>query len=156
MKRFIVTLALGTAVYGAFKLYKAIAPCYAAAKEWDKEFSQAPFSCSGIITFKFRSYSLHVGAESIVFFNDSIIPEGDPEWVTDGLDELSIEASNPKHVGEQAKFAAKYSMSKFKLDDKVNKEIKLLGIAYFEKSSNFTPHQLELIKNALIYRLSKF
>ena len=39
MKRLIVTLALGAAAYGVTKLYKAIAPCNAAAKEWDKEFS---------------------------------------------------------------------------------------------------------------------
>ena len=156
MKRLFVTLALGSAAYGAFKLYKVIAPCYIAAKEWDKEFSQTAFACSGIVTFKFHSYTLHAGNESIVLLNNYTIPEGDPEWVKNGLDEISIEACNPTHIGEQAKFAAKYSMSKFKLDDKVNKEIKLLGIAYFEFYNNFTQHQLELIKNALIYRLSKF
>ena len=154
MKRLIVTLALGAAAYGVTKLYKAIAPCNAAAKEWDKEFSQVPFACPGMITFKFRRYSLHIEDESFELIESILIPDEDPDWVRDGLDEISIEAHNPTHVSEQAKFAAKFSMSRYKLSDKADKEIRILGIAYFEQYNRFTYKQRELIKKALISRLN--
>lgn len=154
MKRFALALVLGTIAYGAFKLHKAIAPCRAAAKEWDEEYSDYSDGCSGIVTFKLRNYSLIINDREFVILESSDIPEYDPEWVTDGLAEVDIEAKTPNHIGEQAKFAAKYSMSKLKLDNKTAKEIKILGIAYFEKSRNFTDEQLELIKKALIYRLA--
>ena len=154
MKRLLVTLALGTAAYGVFKLCKAIAPCYAAAKEWDNEYSQDSIGCSGIITFKLRNYTLNIEDQSFTILENTEVPEYDPEWVTDGLAEVDIQAEYPSHIGEQAKFAAKYSMSKFKLSNQKAKEVKILGIAYFENSRNFTERQLELIKNALICRLA--
>lgn len=156
MKRFALALVLGTVAYGVFKLHKAIAPCRAAANEWDKEYSDYSDGCSGIVSFKLRNYSLIIEDQNFVILERTDIPEYDPEWVSDGLAEIDIEAKamNPTHIGEQAKFAAKYSMSKLKLDSKTDKEIKILGIAYFEKSRNFTTKELELIKKALVYRLA--
>lgn len=161
MKKRTIASIVAIALLGCIgkSLYKRFAsPIIAAAKYWDDRHNLVSTINADdcVIVSTIRNHYLKCpDGEMFLILSNTRLNSRYPSWMIESADEFFSNPENPTVLSSAALFTAKFALVEHKLSGKDRRNIKLLGIALFERPITLTYDQANLVKEKMISILNK-